>query len=73
MRSLLLAVVLDGLMLPARAETPASGCNVNIDQVRLANPLSHIAKKLVNFDPITIVAIGSSSTAGAGASSPVAT
>jgi acyl-CoA thioesterase-1 len=70
-RSLLLAAVL-GLALPARAQAPPSGCNVNLDQVRLANPLSHIAKKLVNFEPITIVAIGSSSTAGAGASSPAA-
>ena len=71
-RSLLLAAVFGGLVLPARAQAPESGCNVNLDQVRLANPLSHIAKKLVNFEPITIVAIGSSSTAGAGASSPEA-
>ena len=71
-RSLLLAAVFGGLVLPARAQAPESGCNVNLDQVRLANPLSHIAKKLVNFEPITIVAIGSSSTAGAGASSPTA-
>ena len=72
MRSLLLAAVLGGLALPARAQAPESGCNVNLDQVRLANPLSHIAKKLLNFEPITIVAIGSSSTWGAGASSPAA-
>ena len=71
-RSLLLAAVLGGLALPAHAQAPASGCNVNLDQVRLSNPLSHIAKKLVNFEPITIVAIGSSSTAGSGASSPAA-
>src|ERR1039458_6044676 len=72
MRSLLLAAVFGGLVLPARAQAPESGCNVNLDQVRLVNPLSHIAKKLVNFEPITIVAIGSSSTAGSGASSPAA-
>jgi hypothetical protein len=71
-RSLLLAAVFGCLVLPARAQAPESGCNVNLHQVRLANPLSHIAKKLVNFEPITIVAIGSSSTAGAGASSPTA-
>jgi acyl-CoA thioesterase-1 len=71
-RSLLLAAVLSGLVLPAHAQALASGCNVNLDQVRLVNPLSHIAKKLVNFEPITIVAIGSSSTWGAGASSPAA-
>ena len=71
-RSLLLAVLLSSLALRAHAQAPASGCNINLDQVRLANPLSHIAKKLVNFEPITIVAIGSSSTAGSGASSPAA-
>ena len=69
MRSLLLAAML-ALALPVRAQPPPPNCNVNLDQVKLANPLSHIAKKLVNFEPFTIVAIGSSSTAGAGASSP---
>ena len=37
--------------------------------IRFTNPLSHIAARLRNGKPITIVAIGSSSTAGAGASS----
>jgi acyl-CoA thioesterase-1 len=67
-----LAAVLLGLMLPARAQAPASGCNVSVDQVRLANPLARFAHKLVSGEPITIVAIGSSSTAGAGASSAAA-
>jgi lysophospholipase L1-like esterase len=71
-RSLLLAAVLGSLALPTYAQAPASGCNVNIGQVRLANPLAHIAKKMVDFEPITIVAIGSSSTAGSGASSSAA-
>ena len=70
---MLLAALLSSLALRVHAQAPASVCNINLDQVRLVNPLSHIAKKLVNFEPITIVAIGSSSTAGAGASSPVAT
>jgi acyl-CoA thioesterase-1 len=56
--------------LPARAETPASICDAPLDLIRLANPLSHFAKKLTLGEPVTIVAIGSSSTAGAGASSP---
>ena len=43
-----------------------------LDVVRLANPLTHVAHKLAGGQPITIVAIGSSSTAGAGASSPAA-
>ena len=59
-------------MLPARAQAPASGCNVSLDQVRLANPLARFAHKLASEEPITIVAIGSSSTAGAGASSAAA-
>ena len=41
--------------------------------VRLAKPLPRFAQKLASGAPITIVAIGSSSTEGAGASSPAAT
>ena len=69
---LLLAAVLVGLVMPARAQAPPSGCNVSLDQVRLANPLPRFAHKLVSEEPITIVATGSSSTAGAGASSAAA-
>ena len=64
----LLAVL--ALPLSARAETPALTCDTPLDLIRLANPLSHVAQKLTDGAPITIVAIGSSSTAGAGASSP---
>ena len=46
--------------------------HVSLDQVRLANPLPRFAHKLVSEEPITIVATGSSSTAGAGASSAAA-
>ena len=46
------------------------GCRVQAELVRLANPLPRIARKLSAGAPITIVAIGSSSTAGAGASKP---
>ena len=44
----LLAAVLLGLILPARAQAPASGCNVSLAQVRLANPLARFAHKLVS-------------------------
>ena len=64
--------MLVGLALPARAQAPKSGCNVSLDQVRLANPLPRFAHKLASEELITIVAIGSSSTAGAGASSAAA-
>jgi acyl-CoA thioesterase I len=56
--------------LSSRAETPVLSCDTPLDLIRLANPLSHVAQKLAAHAPITIVAIGSSSTAGAGASSP---
>jgi lysophospholipase L1-like esterase len=59
------------LPLAASAQTPR--CNAQLDQVRFANPLGHVGAKLTAGQPITIVAIGSSSTAGAGASSPAAT
>ena len=72
MKRTTVAALLAALALPlsARAETPALSCDTPLDLIRLANPLSHVAQKLAAGAPITIVAIGSSSTAGAGASSP---
>ena len=66
------AALLAGLALvsPARADTPA--CVAPLDLVRLANPLPRVAQKVASGEPVTIVAIGSSSTSGAGASSPAA-
>ena len=58
------------LPLAARGGTPAPACDAPLDVIRLANPLSRLTQKLAAGEPITIVAIGSSSTAGAGASSP---
>jgi len=69
---LAMAAMLVGVVLPARTQVLASGCNISLDQVRLANPLARFAHKLVSEEPITIVAVGSSSTAGAGASSAAA-
>lgn len=74
-RPLAVAALAVALVLPltARAETPPPSCDAPLDLVRLARPLSRVAQKLAMPDePITIVAIGSSSTAGAGASSPAA-
>jgi lysophospholipase L1-like esterase len=45
-------------------------CRVKAALVRLAHPLPQVARKLAAGQPLTIVAIGSSSTAGAGASKP---
>jgi acyl-CoA thioesterase I len=47
-------------------------CRAPIKFARLDHPLRHIAHRLAGGEPLTIVAIGSSSTAGAGASSPAA-
>ena len=68
------AALLAALALPlaARAETPRPVCDAPLDMVRFANPLSRLSQKLNSGEPITIVAIGSSSTAGAGASTPSA-
>jgi lysophospholipase L1-like esterase len=66
----LLAVL--ALPLSARAQTPALTCDTPLDVIRLANPLPRLTQKLTAGKPIIIVAIGSSSTAGAGASSPAA-
>jgi acyl-CoA thioesterase I len=74
-KSIAAAALLAGLTLtlPVRAETTVPECAAPLDLIRLANPLPNIAKKLTLGEPITIVAIGSSSTAGAGASSAAAT
>ncbi|TMJ89243.1 MAG: SGNH/GDSL hydrolase family protein [Alphaproteobacteria bacterium] len=49
------------------AAAPAA-CAVTIEQVRFDHPLPRIARRLAAGKPIRIVAIGSSSTFGAGAS-----
>ena len=60
------------LPLPACAQTAAPPCDAPLDLLRLTNPLSRVSHKLISSEPITIVAIGSSSTWGTGASSPAA-
>ncbi len=67
-----LAALVGGVALPgaARADEAQRACDAPLSIVRLAHPLAHVAHKLTTGEAITIVAIGSSSTAGAGASSP---
>lgn len=74
-KSMAAAALFAGLafVLPANADTATPACDAPLDLIRLANPLPHIAQKVTAGEPITIVAIGSSSTAGAGASSPAST
>jgi len=74
MKPIAVAALIAGfaLPLPVRAETAIPTCDAALDLARLTHPLSRVAHKLAIHEPITIVAIGSSSTAGAGASSPTA-
>ena len=57
----------------AHAEPAEVACDLPFNMLRLAHPLSRLAHRLATSKPITIVAIGSSSTAGAGASTASAT
>jgi acyl-CoA thioesterase I len=56
----------------AQVASPSPQCDAPLDVIRLVHPLKRFSQKLATNEPITIVAIGSSSTAGAGASSPAA-
>src|SRR6266480_3048614 len=65
----LAAAILLGIYMVPRAKR----CVVPADLARLDFPLTRTSQQLANGKPIRIVAVGSSSTAGAGASSPAAT
>jgi acyl-CoA thioesterase-1 len=52
--------------------TPQIACSAPAEFSRLDRPLVRTMRQLASDEPLTIVAIGSSSTAGAGASSPAA-
>jgi len=71
-KSLTIAALLAGLAAPLSARAETLACDVPQDLLRLASPLSRVAHKVASNEPLVIVAIGSSSTAGAGASSPAA-
>jgi lysophospholipase L1-like esterase len=70
----LAAIAATALSVPARAQRAAEpvACTAPSDLTRFAQPLNRTARRLAAGKPITIVAIGSSSTAGAGASSAAA-
>jgi acyl-CoA thioesterase I len=53
----------------AAAPSARASCHAAPSLVRFTHPLPRTAKRLMAGEPLTIVAIGSSSTAGAGASS----
>jgi len=54
----------------AQSTAPTLECTAPAELIRLDNPLKRLAQKIATGRSITIVAIGSSSTSGAGASSP---
>jgi len=63
----------DGAAKPAAQSNAAPlACSAPPEFSHLDYRLRHSARRLANGEPLTIVAIGSSSTAGAGASSPTA-
>jgi|SRR5262245_16191932 len=65
-------------MLPAdvnaqvQAAAPGQTCSCPPELYRLDQPLRHLAQRIAARQPVTVVTIGSSSTAGAGASSSAA-
>lgn len=56
----------------AHADSPAYGCKDNAKLTRLSAPLVRMQRLVASGRPVTIMALGSSSTAGAGASAPSA-
>jgi len=64
------------MLKPAVPQSPALApqiaCSAPAELARFDHPLVHTMRQLTNGKPLIIVAIGSSSTAGAGASSPAA-
>ena len=65
------AAVFAPVSVPAQTvDASAPACPGPSELIRLDNPLKRVGQELVGGQPITIVAIGSSSTFGAGASSP---
>ena len=67
-----LALLVAALWPLAPAEAQEHACNDTAKLARLRAPLFHMARRVAADRPLTILALGSSSTAGAGASSPAA-
>ena len=71
MRRLFACLILFAAAVPADAEQTvqrAPQCSAPTEALRLTQPLVRMANRLARRQPVTIVAIGSSSTAGVGAS-----
>ena len=59
-------------VMAAEAPSPAYACHDTDNLARLRSPLPRVARRIAAGRSVTIMALGSSSTAGAGASSPAA-
>ena len=70
-RPIAVAAIVAAVTLPfaARGEPAAPTCDAPLSMTRFTNALVRVAQRLKSGEPITVVAIGSSSTAGTGASS----
>lgn len=66
--ALVLGAAMSLLAAPARAEEPADACSAPPSVMTLGAPLKHTGDRLQRGLPLKIVALGSSSTAGVGAS-----
>jgi hypothetical protein len=72
MRLVVAGIMFAGLLGSAErtpAQSAPESCSVASDLARLDLPLSRVAQRLADGESVKIIAIGSSSTAGAGASS----
>jgi lysophospholipase L1-like esterase len=66
------AAVCAVMIMPAETAAQTLACTSPSDLGRLDHPLRRVAQRIAAHQPLTIVAIGSSSTAGAGATSSAA-
>lgn len=66
----LVALVASWIAAPAVAATDGPACSAPKEFVRLNHPLPHVAARLATGAPLKIVALGSSSTFGHGATTP---
>jgi|SRR5580704_226846 acyl-CoA thioesterase-1 len=71
-RTSVLALLMATLWPLVPAEAQERACNDTAKLARLRAPLFHMARRVAADRPLTILALGSSSTAGAGASGPAA-
>ena len=65
-------LALPALPQPAHAQAAPPACEAPAELARFQRPFAHLAGRIAQHRPVTVVAVGSSSTLGVGASSPAA-